>query len=258
MKELLQKNSIRKLLSVALALLLWQAGAVLLDLPLLLVPPLEVLKRLLTLVQEADFWRTLLFSFSRIVLGFAIAFALGCLLGVLSGKWPLLETLLWPYVITIKTVPVASFIILSLFFLSARRLSTFISFLMVFPVIYSNVLEGIRSTDRELLEMGQVFRIPWGRRLGYIYLPHLKPFLFSACFGGPGHELEVRRGGGGHRRGLRVHRRKAVRVQDLLHDGGPAGLDRGHRAHIRPLREAVPAAHESRLRPLGGALIWLS
>ena len=151
------------------------------DLPLLLVPPLEVLKRLLTLVQEADFWRTLLFSFSRIVLGFAIAFALGCLLGVLSGKWPLLETLLWPYVITIKTVPVASFIILSLFFLSARRLSTFISFLMVFPVIYSNVLEGIRSTDRELLEMGQVFRIPWGRRLGYIYLPHLKPFLFSAC-----------------------------------------------------------------------------
>ena len=181
MKELLQKNSIRKLLSVALALLLWQAGAILLDLPLLLVPPLEVLKRLLTLVQEADFWRTLLFSFSRIVLGFAIAFALGCLLGVLSGKWPLLETLLWPYVITIKTVPVASFIILSLFFLSARRLSTFISFLMVFPVIYSNVLEGIRSTDRELLEMGQVFRIPWGRRLGYIYLPHLKPFLFSAC-----------------------------------------------------------------------------
>ena len=181
MKELLQKNSIRKLLSVALALLLWQAGAVLLDLPLLLVPPLEVLKRLLTLVQEADFWRTLLFSFSRIVLGFAIAFALGCLLGVLSGKWPLLETLLWPYVITIKTVPVASFIILSLFFLSARRLSTFISFLMVFPVIYSNVLEGIRSTGRELLEMGQVFRIPWGRRLGYIYLPHLKPFLFSAC-----------------------------------------------------------------------------
>ena len=180
MKELLQKNSIRKLASVALALLLWQAGAVLLDLPLLLVPPLEVLKRLLTLVQEADFWRTLLFSFSRIVLGFAIAFALGCLLGVLSGKWPLLETLLWPYVITIKTVPVASFIILSLFFLSARRLSTFISFLMVFPVIYSNVLEGIRSTDRELLEMGQVFRIPWGRRLGYIYLPHLKPFLFSA------------------------------------------------------------------------------
>ena len=181
MKELLQKNSIRKLASVALALLLWQAGAVLLDLPLLLVPPLEVLKRLLTLVQEADFWRTLLFSFSRIVLGFAIAFALGCLLGVLSGKWPLLETLLWPYVITIKTVPVASFIILSLFFLSARRLSTFISFLMVFPVIYSNVLEGIRSTDRELLEMGQVFRIPWGRRLGYIYLPHLKPFLSSAC-----------------------------------------------------------------------------
>ena len=181
MKELLQKNSIRKLLSVALALLLWQAGAMALDLNLLLVTPVEVVRRLFTLVGENDFWQTLLFSFSRIVLGFALAFALGCLLGVLSGKWPLLETLLWPYVITIKTVPVASFIILSLIFFSARQLPTFISFLMVFPVIYSNVLEGISSTDRELLEMAQVFKISWWRRLGYIYLPHLKPFLFSAC-----------------------------------------------------------------------------
>ena len=90
-----------------------------LDLNLLLATPLEVVRRLFTLVGENDFWQTLLFSFSRIVLGFALAFALGCLLGVLSGKWPLLETLLWPYVITIKTVPVASFIILSLIFFSS-------------------------------------------------------------------------------------------------------------------------------------------
>ena len=175
MKALLKNNAIRKAAAVALALLLWQAGAMAVNLPLLLVTPVEVVKRLFTLVLEASFWRTLLFSFSRIVLGFAIAFAAGCLLGVLSGKWPLLETLLWPYVITIKTVPVASFIIISLIFFSAKQLPTFISFLMVFPVIYSNVLEGIRSTDRELLEMAQVFRVPWIRRLGY------SPFLFSAC-----------------------------------------------------------------------------
>ena len=167
MKALLKNNAIRKAAAVALALLLWQAGAMAVNLPLLLVTPVEVVKRLFTLVLEASFWRTLLFSFSRIVLGFAIAFAAGCLLGVLSGKWPLLETLLWPYVITIKTVPVASFIIISLIFFSAKQLPTFISFLMVFPVIYSNVLEGIRSTDRELLEMAQVFRVPWIRRLGY-------------------------------------------------------------------------------------------
>ena len=152
-----------------------------LDMHLLLVTPLEVVRRLFTLGGESGFWKTLLFSFSRIVLGFAIAFVRACVLGVLSGKWPLLETLLWPYVITIKTVPVASFIIISLIFFSARQLSTFISFLMVFPVIYSNVLEGIRSTDKDLMEMAQVFRMGWWRRLGYIYLPHLKPFLFSAC-----------------------------------------------------------------------------
>ena len=55
MKDLLRKNSIRKALSVALALLLWQAGAMVLDLHLLLVTPLEVVKRLFTLVFENDF-----------------------------------------------------------------------------------------------------------------------------------------------------------------------------------------------------------
>ena len=123
MKELLKQKSIQKALSVALALLLWQAGAMALDLNLLLVTPVEVVRRLFTLVGENDFWQTLLFSFSRIVLGFALAVALGCLLGVLSGKWPLLETLLWPYVITIKTVPVASFIILILVNQVSRKIS---------------------------------------------------------------------------------------------------------------------------------------
>ena len=56
MKKLLSKNSIPKLLSVALALLLWQAGAMALDIHLLLVTPLEVVKRLCTLVAEGDFW----------------------------------------------------------------------------------------------------------------------------------------------------------------------------------------------------------
>jgi hypothetical protein len=52
---------------------------------------------------------------------------------------------------------------------------------MVFPIIYANLLEGIKSTDAKLLEMARLFRVPLGRRLRYIYLPHLRPFVLSAC-----------------------------------------------------------------------------
>ena len=152
-----------------------------LDVKLLLVTPLEVVRRLGTLVMEGDFWQTLLFSFSRIVLGFALAFALGCLLGVLSGKWRLLETLLWPYVVTIKAVPIASFIILCLIWFSFTQLTVFISFLIAFPVLYTNVLQGMKRASPTLREMADVYRVPWRRRLLPIYLPSVMPYLVSAA-----------------------------------------------------------------------------
>ena len=175
------RSRLVKILAVLFALGLWQVVAMLLGHDLLLVSPVKVLGRLATMWLEPGFWRPIGFSFGRIAAGFFLALALGSLLAVAAGRLPLLETFLWPFVITIKTVPVASFIIISLIWLSAGRLSSFIAFLMVFPVIYSNVLQGIKSTDVQLLELASVFRVPWRRRLPYIYLPHIRPYLISAC-----------------------------------------------------------------------------
>ncbi len=175
------KGRLGKALAAALALLAWQAGAMLLNQPLLLVTPARVLARLSALAGQAAFWETVLFSFIRIVSGFVLAAAAGSLLAAAAARSRAVETLLWPWVAAVRSVPVASFIILSLIWLSSGRLPVFISFLMVFPIIYANLLEGIKSTDAKLLEMARLFRVPLGRRLRYIYLPHLRPFVLSAC-----------------------------------------------------------------------------
>ena len=80
-----------------------------------------------------------------------------------------------------KATPVASFIILALVWLDSRHLPVFISFLMVFPTVYLNLLEGIRQTDRKLLEMARVFHVPLTRRLRGIYLPQVLPYFRSAA-----------------------------------------------------------------------------
>ena len=170
-----------KLLSVLLALTLWQLAAWLVNLPVLFVSPLQVCARLTTIWREPDFFPVVWHSLLRIALGFTSALLLGTLLAVLSGRFSLLKTLLWPYVTVMKTVPVASFIIISFIWLSSKNLAAFISFLMVFPTIYLNVLQGYESADRELLEMARVFRVPYGRQLRRIYLPAIRPFLLSAC-----------------------------------------------------------------------------
>ena len=62
--------------------------------------------------------------------------------------------------LAIKTVPVASFIIVALIWFSSKKLSILISFLMVLPIIYTNVQSGILAVDRQLIEMARVFHVP--------------------------------------------------------------------------------------------------
>jgi NitT/TauT family transport system permease protein len=152
----------------------------LLDENLLLVTPLTVVQRLFTLCTEADFLSTIGFSFMRIAFGFLLGLFIGSILAVIAGRFYLAEVMLWPFMVAIKSVPVASFIILCLIWLSSKSLPTFISFLMVLPIVYTNMLQGIKSTDNKLLEMAAVFQVGWLKRMKYIHLPQLKPYLISA------------------------------------------------------------------------------
>lgn len=174
------------LFAAFLALAVWQLAAVLIHNRLLLVGPVEVLLRLGQLVRERDFWASTLFTFSRITLGFLVAFCLAVVLAFLAAGHPFAETLLHPYMVAVQTVPVASFIVIALLWLSSRRLGAFISFLIVLPVLYANALQGIRSADRKLLEMAKVFRMPLYRRIRCIYAPAARPYVLSACHGALG------------------------------------------------------------------------
>ena len=170
-----------KLLAVIFALCLWQLAAMTIDSKILLVSPVEVAVRLTTIWQTEGFWTSIWFSFYHIAGGFFLALFLGIVLAALAGRFRRIETLLWPFLVTIKTVPVASFVVICLIWLSAEKLSVFISFLIVLPVVYGNVLEGIKNEDKLMLEVGTVFRMPLLRRFLYIHLPQLKPFIMSAC-----------------------------------------------------------------------------
>ena len=168
-------------LAVLLALLVWHLVSVAVANDIYLVSPLRVLVRLTTIWREKGFFSTVLYTMARILLGFVLALTAGFLSAVLAGRFHFLEYLLWPYVITFRSVPVASFIILSLIWLTFSQLTVFIAVLIVFPVIYSNVLQGMKSTDPKLLEMASLYRVPWYRRFLYVELPSIRPYLLSAC-----------------------------------------------------------------------------
>lgn len=167
-------------IAAALALLVWQGAAMLADNPLLLTTPLATAARLWTLLGEPAFRTALGASFVRIVGGFLIGLCVAAILGALSVRYRRVGVLLAPYVSVIRSVPAVSFIVIALLWLSARGVSLFIAFLMVFPVLYANITEGLRAADSALLEMAAVFRMPWGARIRSIYIPALRPYLLAA------------------------------------------------------------------------------
>lgn len=175
------RRILQNLAAAAAALALWQAAAMLLGQKILLASPLEVAERLSVIWREPGFFSSIAFSLLRIVGGFFAALLLGTALAALASRFSLAETLLRPYMLTIKSVPVASFIVIALIWLSSANLSVFISFLMVLPIIYTNLLSGLKSSDRLLDQAAAVFRMSARRRLLYIRLPQIRPYLTSAC-----------------------------------------------------------------------------
>lgn len=162
-------------------LLLWQIFSLLIHNRILLVGPLETLQTFCSQIVTASFWKAVCFSAGRISLGFMLAFLLGLLTGSLSyWKKPFSE-FCSPLIQSMKSIPVACFVILALIWTGAANLSVFISFLVVYPIIHTNTLEGLKSTDPLLLEMAGIFRVPFHRKALYIYRLSLYPYLLSAC-----------------------------------------------------------------------------
>ncbi len=160
-------------------LVIWQIAAIIIDERIFLVGPVEVLISLSKLVFTIDFWASVNGSFIRIIGGFSFGVVLAAFLAVLAAKFKLVRHFLAPFMLTIKSVPVASFVILAIIWFSSQNLAILISFLMVLPIIYTSVLEGINATDKNLIEMADVFRMGKFRRVRYIYFFEVLPFFVS-------------------------------------------------------------------------------
>lgn len=175
--ETTTKIRIRKGLILLFWIVLWGVVAASVDNPVLMASPLETADAILRLLGEPVFLQIVGTSLLRIGGGFLLGTVLALLLAALAFRHPFIEELLAPVITMMKTVPVASFVVLLLIWWGSSLLSVAICFLMTFPQIYQNSLQGLKNTDRRLLEMAEVFGLPLWNRIGYLYRPALHPFL---------------------------------------------------------------------------------
>ena len=174
------KKLVLALASAAFWLLLWFGASMAVGNPLILPSPLATFARLAELSLEAEFWKTVGSSLLRVIIGIAIAIPFSALFAWLCSSSKIADVLFSPAVTLMKSVPVVSFILIAIFLFDRKTIPSAITFMMVFPVLYGNIREGIESVPLKLLEMARVFRLAIPLKLKRIYAPAIAPYFFAA------------------------------------------------------------------------------
>ena len=183
-------NTFKKILKAILIatfwILIWEAASRVVsrnnELLLLILPsPVTVFKKWCEIAFTSAFIKAELLTLARIFIGFLCGAVSGFILGILTHVSKTLYSLLSPILKIIRAVPVVAIIILMYLFFSSATLPIFIVCLMVMPLIWQTVHDGLENTDKQLLEMAQVFQISYNKTIFTIKLPLIVPSLITAC-----------------------------------------------------------------------------
>jgi len=169
------------LASVIFMLAIWKILAMNFDSDFVLPSPEKTLITTINLFGDSNFIKTIGTTISRGLVGFVLSAGLGIVLGIIAGINPYISAFMRPILVTIRSTPIIAIILLALIWLSPGLVPVFIAFLTMFPFICTNVTDGIKSVDPDLIEMATFYRIGRNRIIRELYIPAILPFIISGA-----------------------------------------------------------------------------
>lgn len=169
------------LASVIFMLVTWKLLAMHFDSDFVLPPPEKTLITTFKLFGDKNFLAIVGSTITRGIIGFILSIVLGIGSGIIAGINPYFHAFLKPILVTIRSTPVIALILLALIWLSPGSVPVFIAMLTMFPFICTNVIDGIRSVDHDLVGMATFYRISRKRIIREVYIPAIEPFIISGA-----------------------------------------------------------------------------
>jgi len=179
MKDCILKNRLYTLFSTALVILLWGIFANAVNNSIKIPSPSETVLSFIDIVKSEHFLIEIISSLKRIFLSFIISFFSGIGLGVVAGFVKPVYYLLQPIVLTLRAMPTMGVILLSLIWLNREIAPVLVGILVIFPIIYSSVISGVRNIDKQLLEMTQIYDFGKKKKFIHLYIPSIRSSLVS-------------------------------------------------------------------------------
>lgn len=169
-----------KIITCLFWLAIWQAAAWLTASKLLLPGPVDALLALGGLAQTGKFYMDIGWTAARCIMAMALSFAAGIPAAALSYKSDTARSILSLPVGFFKAVPVMAIIIYVILLAQSDWVAVIVCFFMCFPIVYTNILEGLDAMPSEYLEVGKIYGLSGAEIVRYIYAPGLLPQMKAA------------------------------------------------------------------------------
>jgi sulfonate transport system permease protein len=142
--------------------------------------PSAVFEEMYGLAKTGELWQHLAATGERVLWGFLSGAAAATLLGALAGYSRLARQILDPTMQALKAVPSLAWVPLFILWFGIFELSKIMLIAVgVFFPVYLNLMTGILSTDRKLVEVGHVYGLSRGQLIFRVLLPATLPSYFT-------------------------------------------------------------------------------
>jgi NitT/TauT family transport system permease protein len=149
--------------------------------------PYEVFRQAVEVASSTKFLVNVAYSVRRIMVGFAIAIAIGVPLGLMIGKYRRVSDFFMPAVEIMRPIPAIAWVPMSIMLWPNNESAiVFITFIGAFFPILLNTIHGVHSMDGVLIRAGRCLGAGEVRLFWNVILPGSLPHIFTGLAVGMG------------------------------------------------------------------------
>lgn len=135
------------------------------------------------LLTDGAFYLAYKNTLLRVLRAFFVSFFPAALFAVLSYLCKTAQKIAAVFVSALRSLPSMALLLMILVWSTPKKAPVIISFLSLFPMLYTGILNALLSVDEKYKAVCEVFEVPWHKRIFQMYLPQSFPYVLRESAG---------------------------------------------------------------------------
>ena len=149
--------------------------------PRLLPSPVSTVEEALRLITDGSFFFHMSQSLRRVIVGATVAMIFSIAIGIYMGTVRMGEHFFQPLVVLGLTIPGLMWALIAVMLFGINEFASYFAVAVTtFPMLVINIWAGVKSLDKELMDMSHVFHFTKSMKITQVILPQLVPNIFAA------------------------------------------------------------------------------